>query len=86
MSVGHVARLMEAGGIPTVVVGIKAFRERLAAMRLPRTVITPHPMGRTLGVPGDHEMQRKVVSAALDLLEGATDPGVVVDLPGRYQV
>ncbi len=85
MSVGHVARLMEADGIPTVVIGVKAFRDRLVAMHLPRTVITPHPMGRTLGAPGDHATQRKVILAALDLLEQATSPDVIVDLPGRYE-
>lgn len=77
---------MEAGGIPTIVVGVKAFRDRLAAMRLPRTVLTPYPMGRTLGAPGDRETQRKVILAALDLLESTADPGVIVELPGRYQV
>lgn len=76
---------MEAGGIPTVVVGVKAFRDRLAAMRVPRVIIAPHPMGRTLGAPGDNETQKKVVLAALDLLESATNPGVIVDLPGAYQ-
>ncbi len=86
MSVGHVARLMEAGGIPTVVIGVRAFRDRLAAMRLPRTIITPHPMGRTLGAPGDRATQKKVILAALDLLEHATHPSTIVDLPGRYQV
>ncbi len=75
---------MEAGGIPTVVIGVKAFRDRLAAMRLPRTVITPHPMGRTLGAPGNHEAQRKVIMAALDLLENAGSPGTLIDLPGCY--
>jgi len=76
---------MEAGGIPTVVIGVKAFRNRLTAMHLPRTVITPHPMGRTLGAPGDHETQRKVIMAALELLKNASRPGTIVDLPGRYQ-
>lgn len=86
VSVGHIARLMEAGGIPTVVVGVKAFRDRLAAMRVPRAVITPHPMGRTLGAPGDHETQKKVILAALDLLVNATGPGTFVDFPNGYRV
>ena len=77
---------MEAGGIPTVVIGIRTFRDRLTAMRLPRMVITPHPMGRTLGAPGDRETQKKAILAALDLLEQATNPGAIVDFPGRYRV
>jgi hypothetical protein len=76
---------MEAGGIPTVVIGVRAFRDRLAAMRLPRTIITPYPMGRTLGAPGDREMQRKVILAALDLLENARDSETIIDFPGHYQ-
>jgi len=77
---------METGGIPTVVIGVRAFRDRLAAMRLPRTVITPHPMGRTLGAPGDTATQWKVIEAALDLLENARGPGEIVELPGRYRL
>jgi len=77
---------MEAGGIPTVVIGVHAFRDRLTAMRLPRTIITPHPMGRTLGAPGDVEAQKKVILAALDLLENAKSPGEIVDLSGRYRL
>ncbi len=56
------------------------------AMRLPRLVVTPYPMGRTLGAPGDRETQKKAIRLALDLLENATGPGASVDLPGRYQV
>ena len=82
---GHIARLVEAGGIPTVVIGVKAFRDRLAAMRLPRTVITPHPMGRTLGAPGKREIQKKIIMVALDMLENATNPDIIVDLAGNYR-
>ncbi len=77
---------MEAGGIPTVVIGIRAFQERLMAMRVPRLVITPHPLGRTLGAPGDRETQARVIQAALDLLETATVPGTLVELSGGYRI
>lgn len=76
---------MEEGGIATVVVGSGIFRDRLAAMRLPRTVITHHPMGRPLGAPGDRERQRMVIAAALELLETAREGGGMVDLPGTYR-
>jgi hypothetical protein len=79
--VGHIARLLEEAGIPTVVIGTRAFRDRLSAMRLPRTVITPHLMGRSLGAPGDAKTQRSVILVALDLLENAVGPGTIVDLP-----
>jgi hypothetical protein len=80
VSVGHVARLAEAAGIATVTVGIAAFQDRLAAMQLPRLVTTPHLMGRTLGRPGDAAGQRAVIRAALELLEGAGQPGTIVTL------
>jgi hypothetical protein len=80
VSVGHIARLAEAAGIATVVVGIAAFRDRLTAMRLPRLVTTPHLMGQPLGRPGDAAGQRAVILAALALLASAEEPGAVVDL------
>lgn len=86
MSVGHVARIFEEAGLATVVVGIRAFRPRLAAMTLPRLLVTPHLMGRPLGPPGDDERQRATVLAALDLLDSAGAGGTVIELPGRYRV
>lgn len=68
---------MEAGGIPTVVVGISAFRERLRAMNLPRVLLTPFPLGRTLGKPGDASGQRQIVTAALNMLETAPKAGTI---------
>lgn len=77
-SVGLVARAFEAAGIPTVCVAVQAFQHRMEAIGVPRTLITPHLMGRTIGPVGDRERQRRVVAAALDLLETATEPGSVV--------
>ena len=68
----------------TVVVGVRAFERRLRAMRLPRVVLTPHLMGRPLGAPGDAARQRATLLAALRLLERATEPGTVVEMPGAY--
>jgi hypothetical protein len=38
-------------------------------------LITPHPLGRPLGAPGDTERQLAVVEAALDLFQ-ATEPTI----------
>jgi hypothetical protein len=76
---------LEEGGIATVVIAIRAFRDRLKAMQLPRLVITPHPMGRPLGAPGDVERQRAVIQTALGLLESADRAGALVELEGAYQ-
>ena len=80
MSVGHAARLLEAAGIPTVIVAVRAFRPRMEPMNLPRLLLTPHLMGRSLGLPGDTETQRTVLRAAFDLLETATAGGMIIEL------
>ena len=72
VSVGHVARIFEAQGIATVTIVIDAFAHYAAAMRLPRSVITPFPMGRPLGPPGDADTQTAVLRAALELVDSAT--------------
>ena len=75
---------MEEAGIPTVIIAARAFRDHLAKMTLPRVVTTPHPMGRPLGAPGDHQRQRDTILSALDLLESARQVGTILDLPGSY--
>lgn len=80
VSVGHVARALEGEGVPTVAVFIRAFRRTAVAMTLPRTLVTPHLMGRTIGPPGARARQREVVSAALRLLGEAPAIGTIVDL------
>jgi len=84
VSVGHIARLAEEAGIPTVIIASQPFRRRLVAMNPPRVVITPHLMGRPLGAPGDTDQQRRVLRAALDVLASATHGNTIIDLPGPY--
>jgi hypothetical protein len=71
---------VEEAGIPTVAVFIRAFRHVARAMMVPRTVVTPHLMGRTVGPPGDRGRQRQVIQAALELLVSAESPGSIRDL------
>jgi hypothetical protein len=85
VSVGHVARAVEASGIPTVSVFVRAFRHVAEQMRLARTIVTRHPMGRPLGAPLDHERHREVTFAALDLLERAEEPEAVVELEAPFR-
>ena len=85
MSVGHIAREIEAVGIPTVAVYVRAFRHVAEAMGVPRTIVTRHPMGRTLGAPGDPERQAEVIDAAFDLLESAEEGGALVELEHPYR-
>jgi hypothetical protein len=66
----------------TVMVGIQAFRQRMEAMTLPRILVTPHIMGRPLGMPGDKERQRLTITTALGLLGEAERVGTVANLFG----
>lgn len=68
----------------TVVIGTSIFRDRMVAMNIPRTITTYHPFGRPLGPPHDRDTQRRVILAALHLLESATQGGVMVDLTDAY--
>lgn len=79
-SVGLVARALEAAGIPTVSVFVRAFRHRAVELQVPRTLVTPHLMGRTIGPVGDLDTQRRVVEASLTLLAEADRPTTIRDL------
>jgi len=60
-----------------VSVFIRAFEHRAVQLQIPRTLVTPHLMGRTIGPVGDRARQRAVVDAALELLEEATTGATV---------
>jgi hypothetical protein len=80
VSVGHLGRVFEEAGIATVIVAVRAFQPRLQAMAAPRLVTTPYLMGRPLGLPGDRQGQRRVIEAALQLVETAQHNGSIVEL------
>ena len=50
----------------------------------PRAVFVPFRMGHHFGVPFHVRAQRRVITAALDLLGTATASGQIVDLPMRW--
>ena len=64
----------------TVVIGVAAFRARLAAMSLPRLLVTPQLMGRPVGAPNDKTRQREILLAAFTLLTDAQQGKAVVAL------
>lgn len=78
-SVGLVARALEAAGIATVSVYIRAFAHVAGRLRVPRVLVTPELMGRTMGPAGDRARQRRSVEAALRLLVEAGGPQTVRD-------
>jgi hypothetical protein len=79
-SVGLVSRALEEQGIPTVSVFIRAFAHVAGALQVPRVLVTPHLMGRTIGAVGDRRGQREVVEAALRLLVEARAPAAYREL------
>jgi hypothetical protein len=84
VSVGHVQRAIESAGIPTVGVYVSAFGHVPAQMGVARALITPHPMGRPMGAPGDAERHLAVVRQALSLLERDADQ-VIESFPDGYR-
>ena len=68
--------------MPAVSVHVKPFGHLPELMGLSRSFVTPHPMGRPLGPPGDAVRQRQVVNQALSLL--SSNKPVVEEMPGRY--
>lgn len=72
---GGLAHYIERAGVPTT--GISLIREHTEALRPPRALWVPFALGRPLGVAGDRAFQRRVLSAALALLETATEPMIV---------
>jgi hypothetical protein len=76
--VGLVAAELERQGIATV--AIQLLREVAERVRPPRALYVPFPHGYPLGLPGDEAGQRRVIEAALRLLEDASlVPPVLVD-------
>ncbi len=77
MSVGHVARALEEVGIATVVIAVKSFETRMRMMSLPRVLLSPQLLGRTMGRRFDEKTQTNILRAALQLLEKADQNGTV---------
>jgi hypothetical protein len=72
------ARLIEAAGIPTVVVTMMP--DIADALVTPRVVGVEFPFGHPFGQPGDSATQRHVLPTALTVLAGAARPGTRVDV------
>jgi D-proline reductase (dithiol) PrdB len=70
------ARTLETAGFATILVTMMPFwAEKIGA---PRTLAVEFPFGHTLGQPGEVEQQRRVILAALQVLETAEAPGTIV--------
>lgn len=76
---GLVARVVEARGIPTVLVSTG--RDLTQQVLPPRSVFVNFPMGNPFGRPGDVATQRRILLDALRLAETAERGGTILDLP-----
>ena len=75
---GLVARVVESKGIPTVIVSTA--RDLSLQVKPPRTVFVNHPMGNTFGRKHDAELQRRILTDALNMLVECRTPGELIDL------
>jgi hypothetical protein len=76
--VGALGHYLEQEGIPTTQISL--VREHTVALNPPRALWVPFMLGRPFGAPNDAAFQRKVLLAALRLLERDTGP-VLEDFP-----
>ena len=68
--------------MPTVSVTVA--RDVTEAIKVPRALFLPWPMGHHFGAPFHRALQRRVILAALELLETAHAPGTILDLPIKW--
>ena len=72
------ARWIEKAGVPTVVVTMMP--AVAADLLAPRVVGVEFPLGYPFGLPGDRNLQRRILETALTVLSGATRFGTRVDV------
>ena len=72
--------MMEERGFATVAIGL--IRVQMEKVRPPRGLWTPFQLGRPLGEPEDAAFQRRVLLAALGLLERTDGPVILEDFEG----
>ena len=79
---GLVARVIEAAGIPTVLVSTG--RDLSQRVKAPRTVFVNFPMGNSFGRAFDTKQQRAILLDALHALESVERAGEIIDLPYEW--
>jgi hypothetical protein len=75
-ALGH---YLEEEGIATVAIGL--IRPQIENTRPPRALWVPFELGRPLGPPSDPLFQKRVLLAALRLLERTDGPVLITDFP-----
>jgi hypothetical protein len=81
--VGLVQREIEAAGMSTIT--LSPMPDWTAAMSVPRLVGIEHPLGVTMGRPGDAATQTAVLRETLQALVQMSEPGAAHCLPYKWQ-
>lgn len=76
------ARVFERYGLSTVTVTMMPGYARREG--IPRAAGVAFPFGHPLGLPNDVDMQTAVIRDALRLLDEATEPNSVIELPYEW--
>ena len=74
---GAASHFLEDEGIATT--GISLVRNNTERMELPRFLWVPFELGRPFGAPHEPDFQRRVLHAALALLERSDGPVILED-------
>jgi hypothetical protein len=77
-----VARHLEEGGIPTVVMGCA--KDIIEHAAVPRFLFSDFPLGNSAGKPNDADSQALTLALALGLLESATGARTTMQSPLRW--
>ncbi|MCK1718328.1 glycine/sarcosine/betaine reductase selenoprotein B family protein [Bradyrhizobium sp. 141] len=77
-----VARHLEAGGIPTVIMGCA--KDIIEHAAVPRFLFSDFPLGNSAGKPHDVASQEQTLELALRLLETASGPQTTMQSPLRW--
>jgi hypothetical protein len=75
-ALGH---YLEEEGIATVAIAL--IRKQAENTRPPRALFVPFELGRPIGPPSDPAFQKRVILAALGLLEAKRQPSLIIDFP-----
>ena len=78
-----VSRVLEAAGIPTVVIG--SARDIVEHCGVARFWFSDFPLGNPCGHPWDRDMQAATIEGALKMLETATGPRTTVRSPFEWK-
>ncbi len=76
-SVGLIQRAIEEIGISTI--SITLVRSITEQVKPPRALAVPYRFGYPLGEPNNPSLQRKIILAALELLQDKQSPPAIVE-------